>query len=466
MKAHHAWPPILLSLFFVFLLSGCALIDGLSGSPDESANNTPDSGPITTDSGNPDANKPDFDTEFPDTEFPDTDEPDNDDSCGPTGISTADEQCMYPTEFSAGTKQTCALYKKSLTDEYGAIGCWPNNFQRRRKIIEIKDAKNNYTYNVKAITSGDAHACAIVHSAQSSKDLIYCWGDNSSGQLGNNSKSRSDTPVQAAFFSYPPKALGKIAAGTRHTCVTAENEHIHCWGDNTFRQLGVKVAPKHLQPDEPVETEKDLVFGPFHSITTKADHTCAIDSNTVQTMWCWGQNEHGELGYGSSTLKPPSFANKVSLNGIQKRGFSFTHIKDAATGPWHTCAVIGSDPNQSSGNVYCWGSGSYSQLGSGLTTNNAQPGDPVQTDQEAPLQASAVALGDTFSCALTPDHKKVMCWGGGSYRAVAKEALAINPDGSLTITQIAATSTQICALLIDQNQSIESTKIHCTTPPT
>lgn len=459
MEASQTKQAVFLTIFCMLLLSGCALIDGLTGSLDDPLNNDPDSGNPIDDSGNPihDSGNPIDDSDS---------SPDNpercsaENSCGESGICTDDDRCIYPTEISAGAEQVCALYKENTNDKYGAIGCWPNNLgQIHRKIIPITNGQDVYTNNVKAFSTGTANTCAIIKPNASSPDQIYCWGAGLPFHYSPTPARVIPTP------EVPALNFDGITVGKQHICIHTQN-NIYCWGNNTYGQLanGTRDALNQPTTTKPVAAGNP-VSGPFISVTTKDDHTCALDHNT---MWCWGNNENGQLGYGTtsaSSQSSPTSAQKVSLIWVNTKTPKFTHFIDAATGPSHTCAVIGSEPEMQLKNVYCWGSGSDSKLGFSESSNRAQPDNPIIISGDAPLQAIAVALGKNFSCALTSDSKKVMCWGGGFNRTTAIEVPNINKGNLQIITQIDATPNQICALLIDENQAITSTKIQCYDPP-
>ncbi|MGB4420606.1 MAG: hypothetical protein WBI29_02300, partial [Candidatus Saccharimonadales bacterium] len=78
------------------------------------------------------------------------------------------------------------------------------------------------------------HACAIA-----SDDQAYCWGNNSSGALGNNSTTNSLVPVAvytAGVLS--GKTMTSITVGAVFSCATASDGQAYCWGAGTTSQLG------------------------------------------------------------------------------------------------------------------------------------------------------------------------------------------------------------------------------------
>jgi alpha-tubulin suppressor-like RCC1 family protein len=79
------------------------------------------------------------------------------------------------------------------------------------------------------VSAGYVHACALDDNNQA-----WCWGNGTSGQLGNNASSSSSTPQPVSGGH----AFRAIAAGYQHTCAIGTDNHIYCWGINNFAQLG------------------------------------------------------------------------------------------------------------------------------------------------------------------------------------------------------------------------------------
>lgn len=138
------------------------------------------------------------------------------------------------------------------------------------------------------VMPGNVHACA-----EGSDDKIYCWGSNWYGQLGSIPDTTfSTTPV--AVSAPEGVTLSNPEAGTEHTCAEGSDGNIYCWGRNTLGALGDGTTsdnswPVMVQAPEGV-TLSDLAAG--------GAHTCALgsDGNT----YCWGKNEYGQLGDGTS----------------------------------------------------------------------------------------------------------------------------------------------------------------------
>src|SRR5262249_19650031 len=158
-----------------------------------------------------------------------------------------------------------------------------------------------------------------------------------------------------------------VSAGNGYTCALMANAAVECWGLNNVGQLGTGTSDFSLQP---------LFVGISASAVLTGDgHTCARLTSAV--VKCWG--DAGLLGNGPSD----SWANPVSVVGLtDTTGLS-------PSGSRHSCATV------VSGGIKCWGDGAHGALGSGTT---ASATSPVSVSGIA--AATAVAGGSAFGCAL------------------------------------------------------------------
>ena len=141
-----------------------------------------------------------------------------------------------------------------------------------------------------ALAAGLRHACAI-----DTAGAAYCWGNNGSGQLGAGAHS-PPVPAPVAVVtsgSLTGVRLTNITAGTYFTCAADAAGDAFCWGDGSSGQLG-----NGASTDSDVPVLVGRVAG--RDLTAGAAHSCAIDSQGQ--VRCWGSNYSGQLGDGTNTF--------------------------------------------------------------------------------------------------------------------------------------------------------------------
>ncbi len=230
-----------------------------------------------------------------------------------------------------------------------------------------------------AIAAGYGHSCALTSAGG-----VKCWGRNDFGQLGDGTTSDRRAPVDVRGLA---GGVTAIAAGTDHTCALTSAGGVRCWGYNGYGQLGDGTTTRRLTP----AAVSGLATG-VRAIVAGTDHTCTLTS--AGGVKCWGSNDFGQLGDGTTTDQRAP----VDVRGLAGGVTAF------AAGYFHTCALT------SAGAVKCWGYNRYGQLGDG-----------TRTDRHTPVGVAGLAGGVTaitagggHSCALTR-KRGVKCWGSNYF---------------------------------------------------
>jgi len=226
------------------------------------------------------------------------------------------------------------------------------------------------------VSAGGAHTCALMTSGG-----ILCWGDNSAGQLGDGSRTTRANPVGVVGLA---AGIGAVGAGGEHTCALTLGGGVKCWGLDYDGQLGDgsgAFGVVHVTAVDVVGLSQGVA-----SIAAGASHSCAVTSTAG--VKCWGRNDHGQLGDGTTTKR----LVPVDVSGLA------TGVSAVALGEYHTCALM------SAGGVKCWGDNDDGQLGDGSMTERHTP-----VNVAGLAGATAIAAGDFHACALA--NGGAACWG-------------------------------------------------------
>ncbi len=316
------------------------------------------------------------------------------------------------TSISAGPNHTCViLLDKSAkcwgSNSSGQLGTPPSPF------ISFDPSTVSDLTNAVAISAGGSNTCAILLDGSA-----RCWGEGSSGQLGNGLMAIAPTPV--GVFGLTTAVA--IAAGGFYSCALKSEGDVWCWGYNYYGVLG---NGSSIHSPTPVQVSG---LTGATSVSAGSYHTCAVKSDG--TAWCWGLNDNGQLGIGSTG----NSSLPAQVSGL-------TGATVISAGSSHTCAV------KSDGTAWCWGWNEGGQLGNGSTTNASTP---VQVSGLAD-KAVGISAGQGHTCAILLDGT-VWCWGqgvlgngffSGSSTPVKVSGLADKAVG------ISAGQGHTCAILLD-----------------
>jgi alpha-tubulin suppressor-like RCC1 family protein len=218
-----------------------------------------------------------------------------------------------------------------------------------------------------AISVGQDHSCAIATSG-----ATWCWGDNSSGELGNGTRTVSLTPTQVSGNL----VFTSVSAGDYHTCALTADGSAYCWGFNISGQLGIS------SPDTARLTPQAVTGAlRFASIAAGQSFTCGL--TPAGAAYCWGDNTVGELGNGTTV--------NASAPTPAAPGLSLTAL---SVGGHRACGLT------SSRGVVCWGGGGIA--GAYSTLPVAVPGG---------LTFASISVSDSHTCGLATDGI-AYCWGG------------------------------------------------------
>ena len=339
------------------------------------------------------------------------------------------------TQITAGYSHTCALRQT------GTIKCWGNNWSGQLGNGTETDSSVPVEVlgiiNATTITVGNRYTCALLQTG-----TIKCWGDSSSGQLGNGTETNSSVPVEVLGIT-DATAITATSGNSHHkgfTCAIRQTGTIKCWGDNSSGQLG----NGQTTGSSPVPVEV-LGITDATTIATGGGYTCAI--RQTGTITCWGNNDDGQLGNGQTTssssvpVEVLGITNATTItavstynqgghacalrltgsiacwgnntygqlgNGTETNSsvpvevLGITDATTIRTSGNHTCALL------QTGTIKCWGNNEYGQLGNGTETNSSVPVEVLGI-----TDATTITRSGGHTCALLQTGT-IKCWGDNS----------------------------------------------------
>jgi alpha-tubulin suppressor-like RCC1 family protein len=338
----------------------------------------------------------------------------NGDPCSSTPVAV--HAIVGATAIAAGGSNSCAL----LSD--ASIDCWGENLDGQLGAGSSRGPQSCGGYpcsstplavrgisNATAIAAGADQICALL-----STGAVECWGDNADGQLGDGSSVGPQSCNGDPCSSAPVVVHGianatAIAAGGADSCALLAGGRVDCWGENDFGQLGdgSSRGPQTCNGD-PCATTPVAVEGVSGATAIAAgnNHVCALLAGGG--VDCWGYNFAAELGIGTSSgVEWCTGGEWCSTKPLAVLGMA--GATSIVAGGDHTCVLV-------SGAVKCWGYNSYGQLGDGTSAGPQVCYWQLVQCAKTPIavhaiaNATGVAAGGEHSCALA-GAGSVSCWG-------------------------------------------------------
>lgn len=277
------------------------------------------------------------------------------------------------------------------------------------------------------LTLADSLSAGQVHACLARAGLVYCWGDNTDGQLGTGDKLRRDTPALVPGS----EGVVQVVTGGQHTCWLTRDGVVSCFGSNALGQLG------HVAPVEQLAPAVVALPAPALSLDAAYGHTCAVLE--THELYCWGENVETQLGQGDAPDENHAEPVQVTLP---------EPVLGVACGQGHTLAFTASA-------LYAWGRDTQGQCGLG-------EGQPTRV--RVPTAVASLAgvqsldAGQDSACAVMVGGG-LQCWGAGTEQHLgnASDVTLWSPQAvatGSTWTQVALETFHTCG--IDSEQ-----QLHC-----
>ncbi len=267
-------------------------------------------------------------------------------SANPRAVGTE----TYFSDIALSGNFSCGTYA-----ENNGVACW--RLGNNSPVQKIDGTLNS----VSAISTGHNHACAIF------ENKVSCWGDsNSWGQLGDNGTHGSG--ILTPYPIYDPattsnsglvndKIPSLLKAGGYNTFVKSSEENL--WGFGLLDMCQVNATGCGT---ESAFTNVMVNAGDYEEpLAVGYKHVCGTSAGS---LFCWGNNNKGQLGGGSVNASSPYY--QQTPVSVDSSVYDDDMVTAVSAGFEHTCAIV-------AGKIYCWGDNTHGQLGDGTTTSRAVP---------------------------------------------------------------------------------------------
>jgi alpha-tubulin suppressor-like RCC1 family protein len=267
------------------------------------------------------------------------------------------------------------------------------------------------------VSAGVEHACGV-----DAEGTAWCWGGNEFGELGIPPGDSPD-PCSSKPCSFRPVAVSgglrfrHVTAGHQFTCGVTTGDRVYCWGRNDGGQLGTGSTAGASSTPEPVAGNRT-----YRQVRAGIGNVaCAIA--TSRDAFCWGA---GRLGNGSNSSRTP-----VRVNGV----LSWAQLSVGAN---YVCGLTTADQ------AWCWGVNNRGQLGNGTTTARGTPGRSAKG-----LTLAQIEAGSAHTCAVALDGR-AFCWGDrvgtGDGGGTGRRLLPVPVAGNRTWDNVSAGVVSSCGV--------------------
>ena len=277
-----------------------------------------------------------------------------------------------------------SYHSVSLADD-GTVWAWGNNSYgqlgngsntKSRTPVQVIGVNN-----VLSVAVGDDHSLVVKNDG-----TVWAFGYNYSGQLGDGTTTNRSTPVQVSGLT----EVVSLGGAKCHSLASKSDGTAWSWGDNSYGQLGDNTFTDRNTPVQVsgLTSVISMDGGEHHSIALKSDGT----------VWSWGLSNYGQLGDGTTTMVEKTIPSQI--------GF-LANIMQISSGTYHNLAL------KSDGTVWSWGRNYSGELGDGTTVNRYTP---VQVSGLSSVNNIAAGYDH---CAAVKNDGTVWIWGFNEYGQLA-----------------------------------------------
>ena len=310
-------------------------------------------------------------------------------------VSAGGYQTASANSFSIGVASDGNAYAWG-SNKYGQLAQKPADASMQKAPVRVPlpdGVDSSFTYT--QIVAGDSHVLAI-----GSNGILYSWGRNDHGQLGDGTTTDRYQPQPVKDTSGQPFKAVQVSAGVADSAAIDSENRVYTWGSES---TGKGQAPAYstarknptpaADPDNPGQT--------LRAVQVSLNWSFAMALDADGNVYTWGYNTNGQLG--NNTSDSTNYAANPAR--LPNQSFQATQI---SAGSWNALAI------DTEGNTWTWGYNRYGQLGDGSTSDKYKPQtvqNPTNTSQS--LKATQISAGVNHSLAVGQDGS-LWAWGWNS----------------------------------------------------
>jgi len=342
---------------------------------------------------------------------------------GLTGIGSAS-----PAPIAAGGNSGYALKPDGTVWAWGsnAFGQLGNNSATDSSVpVQVVDSTGlTGLSGVTAVAGGTNSGYAL-----KADGTVWAWGQNSSGQLGNNSTTDSSVPVQVldSTGSTGLSGVTAIAAGTLSGYALKSDGTVWAWGQNSSGQLGNNLTTDSSVPVQVLDSTGSTGLSGVTAIAGGAGSGYAVKADG--SVWAWGSNSSGQLGN-----------NSIIDSHIPVQVSGLTGVMAVAAGGWSGYAL------KSDGTAWAWGYNSNGQLGNNSITDSLVPVQVLDSTGSTGLSGVTAIAGEYVSGYALKSDGTAWAWGSNAYgqlgnNSITDSSIPVQVSGVTGVTAVAGNQT-------------------------
>ena len=221
-------------------------------------------------------------------------------------------------QVAVGYTHACAIKRD------GTLWCWGDNVAGQLGNGETKTRTTpvlvRHPTGWSAVSAGDGFTCAVGETGS-----LWCWGADALGQLGNGGPGRNETRPERIGGA---TTWSSLSLGLKWGCGLHTDGTAWCWGDGAGGVLGNGSQRSSYRPTSV------RGGGTWSTLSAGDNTTCGVSASTAGSLWCWGSNDHGALGiggHGGKRLVPAQVGTWRDWTTVSAAGSSACGVRSTGT---------------------------------------------------------------------------------------------------------------------------------------